>query len=77
MVENFTAWTGAIRTCLEQAGDRLPPTLDRQAAAEFTLTVMEGGVMQARTFRDVGYFDRAVDQLRQYFQILMKEGATA
>jgi hypothetical protein len=28
---------------------------------------MEGAVMQARTHRDVGYFDRAVGQLRAYF----------
>jgi hypothetical protein len=36
---------------------------------------MEGGVMQARTYRDVAYFDRAVDQLRQYFDRLRREAA--
>ena len=77
MVENFTAWSGAIRNCLEQAGDRLPRGSDLQAMAEFTLTVMEGGVMQSRTYRDVAFFDRAVAQLRNYFQVLMKEGAKA
>ena len=77
MVENFTAWTDAIRSCLEAAGDRLPEGADRQAMAEFTLTVMEGGVMQARTYRDVAFFDRAVAQLRQYFQALMREAAKA
>jgi AcrR family transcriptional regulator len=77
MVENFTAWTAAIRDCLEAAGDRLPDGADRQAMAEFTLTVMEGGVMQARTYRDVAYFDRAVAQLRTYFEALMNEGAKA
>ena len=73
LVENFNGWTAAIRGCLEEAGDRLPPKLDRQAMAEFALTVMEGGVMQARTHRDVAYFDRAVSQLRAYFEALMKE----
>jgi TetR/AcrR family transcriptional regulator, transcriptional repressor for nem operon len=77
MVENFDAWTGAIRTCLEDAGPRLPQGADLQAMAEFVLTVMEGGVMQARTHRDVAYFDRAVAQLRHYFDALTKEGAKA
>lgn len=73
MVENFDAWTGAIRGCLEAARDRLPKDADLPALAEFALTVMEGAVMQARTHRDVAYFDRAVAQLRTYFDALMKE----
>jgi AcrR family transcriptional regulator len=73
MAENFAAWTGAIRACLDQASERLPPETDRRALAEFVLTVMEGAVMQARTFRDVGYFDRAVAQLRTHFDILTRE----
>src|SRR5687767_2831784 len=72
MAENFDAWTSAIRRCLDQADERLPPGHDRQALAEFALTVMEGGVMQARTHRDVAFFDRAVAQLRDYFEIIMK-----
>jgi AcrR family transcriptional regulator len=70
MAENFDGWTAAIRQCLEQARVRLPTDLDLQAAAEFVLTVMEGAVMQARTYRDVAYFDRAVAQLRTYFEAL-------
>ena len=70
MAQNFDGWTAAIRQCLEQAGARLPATLDLRAAAEFVLTVMEGAVMQARTYRDVAYFDRAVAQLRIYFDAL-------
>ena len=70
MAENFDGWTGAIRTCLEQAGDRLAADTDLAALAEFVLTVMEGAVMQARTHRDVGYFDRAVAQLRRHFDHL-------
>jgi TetR/AcrR family transcriptional regulator, transcriptional repressor for nem operon len=72
MADNFDAWTGAIRKCLDDAGEQLPAGLDRQALAEFALTVMEGGVMQARTHRDVGYFDRAVAQLRLHFDRLEK-----
>ncbi|HET9429228.1 MAG TPA: TetR/AcrR family transcriptional regulator, partial [Allosphingosinicella sp.] len=77
MAENFQAWTAAIRECLDSASARFPEGADRQAMAEFTLTVMEGAVMQARTYRDVAFFDRAVAQLRQYFQAMMMEGAKA
>ncbi len=70
MAENFTAWTHAIRSCLEAAKDRLSDQVDFDAAAQFVLTVMEGGVMQARTYRDVAYFDRAVTQLHIYLDAL-------
>jgi hypothetical protein len=36
---------------------------------------MEGGVMQARTFRKIAYFDNAVRQLRRYFDYLERAGA--
>jgi hypothetical protein len=48
----------------------LPRGIDRRGLAEFVLTTMEGAVMQARTHRDVSYFDRAVAQLRAYFTLL-------
>jgi AcrR family transcriptional regulator len=72
MVENFDAWTGAIRACLEQAENRFPADSDFQSLAEFTLTVMEGAVMQARTYRDVAFFDRAIAQIRLFYESLMK-----
>ena len=72
MVENFDAWTGAIRACLEQAENRFPADSDFQSLAEFTLTVMEGAVMQARTYRDVAYFDRAIAQIRLFYDSLMQ-----
>jgi hypothetical protein len=34
---------------------------------------MEGGVMQARTFRDIAYFDASVRQLRRHFDRLQAE----
>jgi AcrR family transcriptional regulator len=74
MAENFQAWTGAIRECLDQAKERLPPDGDLEALSEFVLTVMEGAVMQARTHRDVGYFDRAVAELRRYFDLMGRRG---
>jgi AcrR family transcriptional regulator len=71
LAQNFAAWTGAIRRCLDDAGDRLPRDLDREALAELVLTTMEGGVMQARTHRDVAYFDRGIAALREYFEMLL------
>ena len=68
---NFTGWVGAIERCLADAGERLPADLDRRALAEFVLTTMEGGVMQARTHGDVGHFDRGVAMLRDHFAMLL------
>jgi TetR/AcrR family transcriptional repressor of nem operon len=72
LMANFDAWVGAIKGCLDAAGSALPHTTDRTALAEFVLTAMEGGVMQARTYRDVGYFDRTIAQLRAYFERLQR-----
>ena len=73
LAENFAAWSDAIRNCLETAHDRFPADTDLAALAEFALMVMEGAVMQARTFRDVARFDRGVAQLRRHFDSLMQE----
>ena len=62
----------AIVGCLDAAGKRLPRGTNKQALAQFVLTAMEGGVMQARTHVDVAYFDRAVEQLRAHFELLEK-----
>ena len=70
LAKNFENWTAAIERCLDAAGRRLPKNRDKRALAQFVLTAMEGGVMQARTHRDVAYFDRAVAQLRAHFNLL-------
>jgi TetR/AcrR family transcriptional repressor of nem operon len=70
LAANFTNWTAAIEDCLAAAPERLPADTDRRALAEFVLTAMEGGVMQARTHRDVVYFDRVVAMLRAHFDML-------
>jgi AcrR family transcriptional regulator len=72
LAKNFDAWIEAIEECLLQAKSRLPTDLDRRELAQFVLTTMEGGVMQARTFRDINYFDAGVRQLRRYFKGLVK-----
>jgi TetR/AcrR family transcriptional repressor of nem operon len=78
LAENFDGWVEAVAGCLEAAANRFPPDADLRAMAELALTVMEGGVMQARTHRDVALFDRSVAQLRAYFDALtVKEGDAA
>lgn len=76
LAQNFEKWTAAIEACLGAAPKRLPRRTDKRALAQFVLTTMEGGVMQARTHRDVAYFDRAVKQLRMHFDLL-EQGARA
>lgn len=71
---NFAGWCEAIEGFLEEAGDRLPADVDRGELASFVLTVMEGGVMQARTHRSIEPFDAAVRQLGRYLRGL---GASA
>jgi len=75
LAANFTAWTEAIEECLVAAGPRLPMALERHELAQFVLTTMEGGVMQARTYRDVAYFDHSVRQLQLYFEYLERAAA--
>ena len=77
LAANFSGWTDAIQECLDAAGPLLPKTANRRELAELVLTTMEGAVMQARTYRDVGYFDRSVRQLRNYFDLLQREAARA
>lgn len=67
----FLAWTDAVHECLIEADRGLPDELDRLGLAEFVLTTMEGAAMQACTFRDIAYFDRAVQQLTNYIEILL------
>ena len=67
---NFEGWVAAIEQCLLDAGDRLPPHLDRRELAQFVLTTMEGGVMQSRTHRTTQAFDASVRMLRDYFDRL-------
>jgi TetR/AcrR family transcriptional repressor of nem operon len=75
LAKNFRAWIDVIDDCLQQSKRRFPAEVNRRELAQFVLTVMEGGVMQARTFRDIAYFDGAVRQLRHYFARLGRGGS--
>ena len=63
---NFTGWVDAVEGQFASVAERFPEGTDFRALAELALSVMEGGVMQARTFRDIAYFDRAIAQLREH-----------
>jgi TetR/AcrR family transcriptional repressor of nem operon len=75
---NFDGWVDAVERCYADAGARLPADLDRRALAVFTLTTMEGGVMQSRAQRNLDAFDKSVAMLRDYVTRLeaSQEGGT-
>lgn len=73
LANNFEGWRTWVRRFLEEAGDRFPEKLDRAEVAMFVLTVMEGGVMQARAQQSLEPFDAGIRQLRTYFYLLTGE----
>jgi TetR/AcrR family transcriptional repressor of nem operon len=77
LAKNFGAWIDAIERCLNEARAGFAADFHPRETAQFVLTVMEGGVMQARTFRDIDYFDAAVRQLRRYIQLLRSSATRA
>lgn len=73
LAANFEKWTTAIEKCLSDAARRLPQDISLRDLATFILTTMEGGVMQARTYRHPETFDASVRMLKHYFTHLLKE----
>jgi len=71
IADNFKGWIGAVRECVEQFRSRLPKTTDPDTLSTYVLAVMEGGVMLSRSYGSVEPFDRAVDQLREHFRLLL------
>jgi AcrR family transcriptional regulator len=66
LAANFDGWVNAIEECFNEAGPRLPKSVDRRALAVFALTTMEGGVMLSRTHRNIDSFDTSVAAFRDY-----------
>ena len=71
LADNFDGWTAAVEKCLEDARERFPAGTNLETLSKFVLTVMEGGVMQARAHREIGPFDASVEHLREYFRLLI------
>jgi AcrR family transcriptional regulator len=67
IARNFSAWKQAVEACLRAAGLPRPDEV-----ATFVLTVMEGGVMQARAYRNIAPFDACVRQLRGHLDALAR-----
>ncbi len=72
---NFRQWSDAVRKWLDAAGDRLPADVDRGELADTVLTTMEGGTMLCRAAGSLRPYDRAVAQLKQYFNHLEADAA--
>jgi TetR/AcrR family transcriptional repressor of nem operon len=73
---NFANWAGRVEGWLDSAAHELPAETDRGRLARFVLTVMEGGLMQARAAGHIGPFDDSVAVLREHFTALRKQAAT-
>ena len=67
----FATWVTQVQTWLDQAGSRLPETLDRDALAHQVLAVVQGGIIQARAAESVDPYDTCVAQLRSTFELLV------
>ena len=77
IAQNFQGWIEAVRECLEAMKDALPANTDLEALATYVLVVMEGGVMLSRSYRSVEPFDKAVEQMREHFRLLLSAGSFA
>jgi AcrR family transcriptional regulator len=70
LAEVFASWTGRIEELLRNAGNRLPPSLDRSALAQLVVCTTEGAVLGTRLNRSLAPFDAAIAQLRIHFDLL-------
>ena len=74
---NFENWAERVEGWLRSAGDVLPGGTDLRRLARFVLTVMEGGLMQARAAGHLGPFDDSVAVLREHFMALRAQADAA
>jgi TetR/AcrR family transcriptional repressor of nem operon len=75
VIRNFEAWRGAVAELLREADFR--EGVDVSSVAAFVLTVMEGAVMQARSYRSAEPFDASVRELTRYLAGLRRSGGDA
>lgn len=74
---NFDEWSGVVERWLQEAGPELPGDCDRRALARYILSVMEGGVMQARVAGSLEPYDASVHQLVEHLDALARRGDPA
>ena len=70
---NFTGWSRAVEELIQQAHAKLPESCNPRQLSRLVLTVMEGAVMQARSYQCIEPFDDCIGQLREYFRALNKQ----
>lgn len=70
---NMANWRAGIRRWLDEAGEALPADCDLDALSYFVLTVMEGGLLQARSAGDLTPFDASVSVLRNHIDRLRRD----
>lgn len=70
---NFENWADRVEGWLVDARDRLPRGTDLRRLARFVLTVMEGGLMQARAAGNLEPYDDSVAMLHDYFTALRRQ----
>lgn len=73
---NFENWAERVEGWLRSAADELPADTDLRRLARFVLTVLEGGLMQARAAGQLGPFDDSVAVLREHIDALRAQAAT-
>lgn len=64
---NFDGWKKAVAERVRLAAAELESSTDPQQVASLVLSVMEGAVMQSRSYRQIEPFDQSVAALRDYF----------
>ncbi len=67
---NFDNWASILQGWLEEGSTRFPSDVDIEALARFVLTVMEGGILQARAAGSIQPYDQSVKHLKRYFDSL-------
>jgi AcrR family transcriptional regulator len=70
----FNKWVNRVRGYFEDAEDRLPVEIDRNALARFVLSAVEGAILQSRVDRNLEAFDATVAELRRHFSFLQQLG---
>jgi TetR/AcrR family transcriptional repressor of nem operon len=69
--ELFTAWRDIIERCLRECLDKRAADDEITSIAILVLSVMEGGIMQARAHKDIGFYDSSIRHLEDYLRILI------